>query len=190
MPQNLETAAPDLPRHILWLTLLVAASVAFSFGFACAVPFAAFAAATALTLHTRDALLLTIALWLANQIVGFAFLGYPWEGVTLLWGVVLGVVALLSTAAARLASARLAHASYGAILTASFASAFIVYEGSLYLVSAAWLGGTEDYAPAIVAYIAGLNVLAFVGLLILERLGRLLGLAASPSLGIAAPRHA
>ncbi len=70
--------------------------------------FAAFAAATALTLNTRDALLLTVALWLANQIVGFGLMGYPWDGSTLLWGAVLGVVALLSTAAARIASTRFA----------------------------------------------------------------------------------
>lgn len=189
MQQNLNTA-PDLPRHVLWLTVLVAASVAFTFGFACAVPFAAFGAATALTLNTRDALLLAIALWLANQIVGFGLLAYPWNGMTLLWGAVLGAVALLSTAAARIASTRLASASYSMILAGSFAASFIVYEGSLYIVSAVWLGGTEGFAAPIVAYIAGLNVLAFVGLLILERLGRMLGLAAAPSLGIAAPHRA
>jgi hypothetical protein len=189
MQQNLN-AQPDLSRHVLWLAVLVAASVGFTFGFACAVPFAAFGAATALTLNTRDALLLTIALWLANQIVGFGLMGYPWDGSTFLWGAVLGVVALLSTAAARIASTHLAAASYGMILAGSFAASFIVYEGSLYIVSAAWLGGTEDFAPAIVAYIAGLNILAFGGLLILERLGRMLGLAAAPSLGIAAPHHA
>jgi len=189
MQQNTNTA-PDLPRHVLWLTVLVAASVGFTLGFACAVPFAAFAAATALTLNTRDALLLTVALWLANQIVGFGFMGYPWDGATLLWGAVLGVVALLSTAAARIASTQVAHVPYGAVLVLSFAAAFVVYEGSLYIVSAAWLGGTEDYAGSIVAYIAGLNVLAFIGLLVLERLGRMLGLAAAPSLALAAPRHA
>jgi hypothetical protein len=188
--QNVTTTPPDLSRHILWLTLLVAASVAFTFGFACAVPFAAFAAATALTLNTRDALLLTIALWLANQIVGFGPLGYPWDGSTLLWGGVLGVVALLSTAAARIASTRLARAPHAVVLVLSFAAAFVVYEGSLYIVSAAWLGGTEDFAGSIVASIAELNVLAFIGLLILERLGRMLGLAAAPSPAVAAPRHA
>ncbi len=190
MLQNVNTTSPDLPRHVLWLTVLVAASVGFTFGFACAVPFAAFAAATALTLNTRDALLLTIALWLANQIIGFGFLHYPWDGSTLLWGAVLGVVALLSTAAARIAATRLAAAPYAVILIGSFAAAFIVYEASLYVISAAWLGGTEDFAGSIVAYIAELNALAFVGLLILERLGRMLGLAAAPSLAVATPRHA
>jgi hypothetical protein len=189
MQQNLK-AQPDLPRHVLWLAVLVAASVGFTFGFACAVPFAAFGAATAMTLNTRDALVLTIALWLTNQIIGFGLMGYPWDASTFLWGAVLGVVALLSTAAARIASVRLAAASYGSILAGSFAASFIVYEGSLYLVSATWLGGTEDFAPSIVAYIAGLNILALVGLLVLERLGRLLGLASAPSFGIAAPHQA
>jgi hypothetical protein len=189
MQQNLRTA-PDLSRHVLWMAVLVAASVAFTFGFACAVPFAAFGAATALTLKTRDAFLLTIALWLVNQIIGFGFLGYPWDGTTLLWGAVLGLVAVLSTAAARLASTRLAASTYAMTLIASFVAAFIVYEGSLYLVSAAWLGGTDAYAASTVASIAGLNALAFVGLLVLERLGRMLGLVAVPSFAMARPRHA
>jgi len=190
MNQNLATATPNLSRRVLWLTLLVVASVGFTFGFACAVPFAAFGAATALTLNTRDALLLTVALWLVNQLVGFGVLDYPWNGPTLLWGGVLGTVAMLTTAAARIASTRLARAPYGVALVTSFVAAFIVYEGGLYLVSAAWLGGTGGFAAPIVAYIAGLNFLAFAGLLILDRLGRTVGLAAPPSLAIASPRHA
>jgi hypothetical protein len=190
MPQNFETAAPGLPRHVLWLTILVGASVAFTFGFACAVPFAAFGAATALTLNTRDALMLTIALWLANQIVGLAFLHYPWNASTLTWGAVLGVVALLSTAAARFAAIRLSHLSRRFVPLLSFVAAFVVYEGSLFIVSAAWLGGTEDFTGSIVLYIAELNTAAFVGLLVLERLGRMLGLASPPSLGFAAPHRA
>lgn len=190
MPQNLNASTPDLARHLLWLSLLVAASVAFSFGFACAAPFAAFGAATASTLGTRDALVLTVALWLANQIVGFSLLGYPWDGTTLLWGGVLGVVALLSTTAARITSVHFAHMPRSVALALSFAAAFVAYEGSLYAISAAWLGGTEDFAAPIVAYIAALNVLAFLGLLILERLGRMLGFPARRSLALPAPHCA
>ena len=65
-------------RHQLWLTLLVTGSVAFTTVFACAAPFAAFSAATALALSRRDALLLTAGVWLANQLTGFLVLGYPW----------------------------------------------------------------------------------------------------------------
>src|SRR5438132_11138011 len=84
-------------RHWLWLAVLVGTSVAFTLGLACAVPLVAFAAAAALTLSRRDGLVLIAAVWLANQLVGFAVLGYPWTASTLAWGAVLGAVAVLTT---------------------------------------------------------------------------------------------
>jgi len=149
-------------RHWLWLALLPAASVGFTFGFACAVPFAAFGAIAALTLTRRDALLLTVALWLVNQIIGFTVLQYPWDGMTFTWGAVLGGVAVLSTAAAQ---AVIRGRGGVPAWLASFAAAFIVYEGGLYLVSAVALGGTEDFTVEIVARIFAINAAAFVGLL-------------------------
>ena len=151
--------APMGWRHALWLAVLVAASVAFSLGFACAVPFAAFAAAVALTLGCREALYLTGALWLANQLIGFGVLHYPRDAGTFTWGAVLGIVAVLTT----------------------FAGAFIVYEGSLFVVSATWLGGTEVFAPAIVIRILAINAVAFAGLLVLNRFGGVAGLTAKPA---------
>src|ERR1700729_4280882 len=101
MPYLISAFAAPGWRHWLWLALLLAASVGFTLGFACAVPFAAFGAIAALTLTRRDALLLTVALWLVNQSIGFTILHYPWDGLTLIWGAILGVVAVLSTAAAQ-----------------------------------------------------------------------------------------
>jgi hypothetical protein len=149
-------------RHWLWLALLLTASVGFTLGFACAVPFAAFGAIAALTLPRRDALLLTVTLWLVNQIIGFTILQYPWDGMTLTWGVVLGVVAVLSTAAAQ---AVIRGRRGVPAWIASFAAAFIVYEGSLYLVSAGVLGGTEDFTAEIVDRILAINAVTFAGLL-------------------------
>jgi hypothetical protein len=149
-------------RHRSWLVLLAAASLAFTLGFACAVPFAAFGAIAALTLPRRDALLLTAALWLINQAVGFTILHYPWDGSTLVWGAVLGAVAVLSTVTAQ---ALVRGRGIVAAALAAFAAAFIVYEGSLYLVSALALGGTEDFTPAIIARISAINAAAFAGLL-------------------------
>lgn len=148
-------------RHHLWLALLIAASLAFTFGFACAVPFAAFGAVAAMTLPRRDAVLLTVALWLVNQIIGFTLLHYPWDGMTLAWGAILGIVAVSSTGAA-LATIR----RQGVVATAatSFAAAFVTYEGGLYLVSAAVMGGTEDFAAAIVVRILEINAAAFAAL--------------------------
>src|ERR1700722_16951716 len=93
-------------RLLLWLALLVAGSVAFTLGFACATPLAAFGAAAALTLPRHQALGLTGAVWLASQIVGFSVLGYPLTADCLAWGAVLGIAAVAGTVAARAAATR------------------------------------------------------------------------------------
>ncbi|HTZ37011.1 MAG TPA: hypothetical protein VMB84_13350 [Stellaceae bacterium] len=149
-------------RHHLWLALLVAASLGFTFGFACAVPFAAFGAIAAMTLPRRDALLLTLALWLVNQAVGFTVLHYPWDATTVAWGAILGGVALLSTVAAQAAIRRRGIAL---VAVAGFAAAFVAYEGALYLVSATVMGGTEDFSAAIVLRILAINTAGFAALL-------------------------
>ena len=168
-------------RHHWWLGLLIAASLAFTLGFACAVPFAALGAVSAMTLPRRDALLLTVALWLINQVIGFAVLHYPWDGMTLAWGAALGGVAVLSTAAAQAAMR-----GRGLVVTAatSFVAAFLVYEGGLCLISASVMGGAEDFAAAIVVRILEINAAAFVALLaaaLLAVLGLRAGLGRAPT---------
>jgi hypothetical protein len=167
-------------RHYLWLALIVAASVAFTLGFACAVPLAAFGAAAALTLSRRDGLLLIGAVWLANQIVGFGVLGYPWTPETLAWGAILGVVAVLATVAARQAALRLARTGQAAAAGGAFVAAFAAYEGALFVAAVTAMGGTEDFTPAIVGEILTINAAAFVGLLVLNRLGAIVGLGGNP----------
>jgi len=193
LPPSRAAAPAALPagwRQALWLALLVAASVAFSLAFACAVPFAAFGAAAALTLSRREALCLMIAVWLANQLVGFGLLGYPWTPSSIAWGAVLGVVAVLSAEAARAASERLGGRGIMVLAPAAFLAAFAAYEGGLFVVAAAILGGTEDFAPAIVARIFEINVVAWAGLLLLARLAAAAGLAARPASLAAAARRA
>jgi hypothetical protein len=171
-------------RHHLWLALLIAASLGFTFGFACAVPFAAFGAVVALTLRQRDGLLLIVALWLVNQIVGFGFLHYPWDATTLVWGAILGGIAVLSTAAAQATVRR-----QGLVMTAiaSFAAAFVVYEGGLYLISATVMGGTEDFATGIVVRILEINAAAFVAILAASLLAAAMGQRAGGLGGTATP---
>jgi hypothetical protein len=193
IPKNILSghgASPTAWRHALWLALLVAASVAFSLGFSCAVPFAAFGAVAALTLERRDALMLIGAIWLANQLVGFGFLDYPWTADTFVWGIVLGAVAILCTTAGIVAAGRLEARDTILAALAAFAGAFVVYEGSLFVVSATLLGGLEDFAPAIVVRILEINAAAFVGLLILNRLGKAAGFAGGAARLSTAERHA
>ena len=155
--------------------------MAFSLGFACAAPLAAFGALAAMTLSQRDALLLTGAVWLANQLVGFAILDYPWTVSTFAWGIALGIVTALATVAARAMATRVDGRGAAVVSLAAFTSAFIVYEGGIFVVAATLLGGTEDFAPAIVARILEINAAAFAGLLVLNRLGMTVGLAARPA---------
>ena len=173
-------SAPRDWRHPLWLALLVAASVVSSLGLACAVPLAAFAAAAALSLSRGEALLLILLVWLANQLVGFALLDYPLTASTFAWAAVLGIVAILATWAAQWMAGRLANAGRAFIVTATFLTAFAVYEAALFGVSATMLGGTEIYTLAIQGRIFAINAAAFVGLLVLNGLAVSVGLARKP----------
>ena len=179
MKQPAAIGSPSVPRdwrYPLWLGLLVGASVVFSLGLACAAPLAAFAAAAALSLSRRDALLLILLVWLANQLVGFTVLHYPLTASTFAWGVVLGAVAVLATLAGQWIADRLVGGCRAVVAMATFLIAFAVYEAALFTVSATLLGGTEIYTAAIQGRIFAINAAAFVGLLVLNQLATSVGL--------------
>jgi len=178
-------------RHPLWLGLLVGTSMIFSLGLACAVPLAAFAAAAALSLSRRDALLLILLVWAANQLVGFTLLAYPWTASTFAWGAALGIVAVLATLAGQWTGSRFVNGTHMVRFAATFLIAFAVYEVALFAVSATLLGGTEIYTAAIQGRIFAINAAAFVGLLILNHLAASIGLVNRPATSLAmAERHA
>lgn len=163
-------------RHQLWLMLLIVATISFSLAFACAAPYAAFGAAAALTLSRRDALLMTATLWLANQLTGYALVGYPWTVNSAAWGPAIGIAAVLGTVGALWMVQRLAGARDIVRAVAALLVAFAVYEVALFVVAAAALGGVEMFAPAIVGQVFVTNVVALAGLYALNQLGALLGL--------------
>ena len=74
--------------------------------FACPTPFAAFGVLAAMTLPRADALRITVALWLANQIIGYAVLGYPRTANSVMWGLAIAVAAVASTMIAQVIVAR------------------------------------------------------------------------------------
>jgi hypothetical protein len=180
-------SAEDTSRaHPLWLALFVAASAAFTFVFACATPFAALSAAAALTMSRRDAVRLTVAVWLANQVLGYAVLKYPWSADSFAWGAVLGAAAILTTVTARAAALRLAGCRYGVLALATLLAAFMVYEGVLFAVAIAWLGGTESFTLPIVSRIFSVNAVALLGLYALYLVGAATGLVGPSTLRPAA----
>jgi hypothetical protein len=178
-------------RGYAWLAVLVASSVAFSLGFACATPLAAFAAAAALTLNRSDALWLVGAVWLAGQAVGYGILGYPWTWNSVSWGVVLGLAAVAATLGVRALVPRFAGANTAVRVVAAFAVAFAVYELILFVAAVTGLGELSNYMPAVVARILAINAVAFAGLLVLHQIGMTTGLAPrqaqAPSLASASP---
>lgn len=159
----------------VWLTLLIASSVVFTLALACATPLAAFGAIAAMTLVRRDAYIVAVGVWLANQAVGFACLQYPLDANCLAWGLVLGITSVLCTLAARQAVSWLG----GSLLLRGFAAfliAFVAYEGSLYL-AALVLGGTDIFTLRIQGRIFLINGFAMIGLLLLNWVGSALRIA-------------
>jgi hypothetical protein len=155
-------------RFALWATTFIVATVLSSFTLACALPLAGFAAVAALTASRREALLLTGAVWLTNQALGFLFLNYPTDPMTLFWGGALGVIALLSCESARLIVRRFDGVKGG---VAAFLAAFVVYESLVLAVTAATGPGVDHFTAPVVSRIFFINLAAFVGLFMLKALG-------------------
>ena len=164
-------------RRWLWIGLIVAASIASSLVFACATPLAALATVAAVTMDRRGALRLVAVAWLANQVVGYAVLGYPRTLESYAWGVALGAGALVALAAARLIAGVLSATGELVRVLIVFGVAFVVYESALLAAALVLRTGTEAFSSPIVLRILEVNTVALVGLLTLHWLGTLVGLA-------------
>jgi hypothetical protein len=141
---------------LLWPVLLVAVSAVGSLAFACVTPFAALGVVAAWVLSARAALLTVVSIWLANQLIGFAVLGYPWTIDSALWGLAIGAAALAATALA-CATVRLASRNVAVALGLALVVAFGGYEAGLFLMTF-WLGGEETFTLAIIGRLALLNL--------------------------------
>lgn len=136
--------------------VLVMISAVSSWQFACITPFVAFAVVAAYALSPGAALLTVMAIWLANQTIGFTVLGYPWTVDTILWGLAIDAAALLATAVACL-TLQLWVRNNIAAMGVAFVLASAAYEGGLFLVSFA-LGGAGAFTPAIIGHVGLLNL--------------------------------
>jgi hypothetical protein len=144
------------------VVLLAASSVALTLGFACALPFAAFATISALVFRPGAAVGAVLAVWFMNQVIGFSLLHYPTDPSTIAWGFALGAIGLLSLGAAFPVLSRLG--GFVGIL-ASFLAAFVVYEGAIYIVCVASGTGVGSFTAPIVTRIFLINAVSFGGLL-------------------------
>jgi len=162
-------SARDRSASAAWLALILAAAAVSCVTFACVTPFAAFAVVTAATMPWRRALAVSAAIWLINQAIGYGALGYPLDALSFAWGGAIGIAALAATATAAGLMRRRDVAWPRVAL--GFAAALAAYEGLLFLVSLG-LGGSQNFAPIIVAQVALANAGWLVGLAILGHLSR------------------
>jgi len=166
----------------LWIVFLTAASTLFSFALACVTPFAALAALAALSLPRRDMLALIGIAWLANQIVGYLWLGYPLTFDSVAWGVMLGVAALLAALAADLTVRRLAERSLIVTVAAAFLAAAAANQAALLAATLVLPASDEAFSLLVVLEVAWTNALALAGLLALHQVASAIGITArSPS---------
>lgn len=159
---------PTTNRRVIWAATVIAASNMLSFGWACALPLAGFAAVAALTTARREALLLTGAVWFANQAVGFLFLHYPTDAMTLFWGGALGVIAMLSCESAGLLARRFPGLTGG---LAAFLAAFVVYESLVLAVTALTGPGVDHFDAPVVTRLFLINLGAFAALMMVKAVG-------------------
>ena len=164
--------------RVLWMGTLVAVSAGLTASLTCVAPFVALSVAAAATLPVRQALLCTLAVWLANQAVGFAVLSYPWTPSTLEWGLAIGLATVAATLTAQWLLGRFDGARTPVRTVTAFAAAFAVYESLLAAVAVFLLGGAAAFAPSIIAQVLGLNAATLAGL---WGLGWLLSLGSSTS---------
>jgi hypothetical protein len=181
LPVSTGTAArlaPVEPRRapLFALALLAAACALASFAFACATPFAAFAVVAAAMLPLRRALLVVAGAWLVNQGIGFAFLGYPIDANTALWGLAIGAAALIATAASAAVLQAVPRMAGLPALGFALAAAYSAYELAMIAVTPL-LGGEAAFEPAIVARLGLLSLFWLVGLVAACEVFRLLAAA-------------
>lgn len=164
-------------EFLLWIGVLVATAVVFSFALACGMPFAALGALAALALAPRDAAFLVGLGWFANQVIGFGFLGYPLDVITLAWGGALGLSALAAAGAAMIAVRLMPRSGLIVCALHAFLAAWAAQQGTVFAASLVLGSSDTAFAPAVLWFIFWTNALAFAALLGAQILGARAGLA-------------
>jgi hypothetical protein len=156
-------------HRALWMALIAAASLVLSFAFACAAPFAALAALAALNLRRREAVIIVVASFLANQAIGFGALDYPRDALTFAWGVAMGAATLASLFTAEAAVRHLRNAHTLVRGGAVFLAAFLAYEAALYAATFVLGGAEAAFAASAIRQVFLIDATCFIGLLALDR---------------------
>jgi hypothetical protein len=186
MPSAMTEASPW--KRAAWIAIIVAASLAFSFALACATPFAALAAVSALMLKPRDAFAALALAWMGNQVVGYGLLAYPVDAASLAWGGVLGLSALFAAAAAIFAAGRTRDFGFTVSAACAFPAAFAAQQLTVLSATSFLPSGDGVFSASVVLLIFSTNALAFAVLMALQAIGELSGVAPARIEGTATAR--
>ena len=155
-----------------WSLGLYALVVAGCLALACLEPLVAVAVLAASRLGFARALLMTAAVWLTGQAIGFGLRDYPVDAQTVGWGLGLGVVALASLVAAALVLPRLPQGWPEAFRVAvAFVPAFVANQLAALAVELA-IKGSCDIVPGVITAIGLINAGWLAALLALDALAR------------------
>ncbi len=143
---------PPQSGTVAWAGTLAAAAVLGTLATACMMPFVGMAVAAAATMPRARAAATVAMAWAANQLLGFALLGYPPTALAISWGAALGLAALLATLVGAAVLGRTRHTPTGLVL--AFVIAFASYELGLFGF-AQLAGGAGTFTRDIVLRILG-----------------------------------
>ncbi|WP_068875621.1 MULTISPECIES: hypothetical protein [unclassified Phenylobacterium] len=154
-------------RAGLWSAGLVALVVGGSFLAGCLEPLVAVAVIAAGALPLGRALLLTAAVWLAGQAVGFGLHDYPRDAQTMSWGVGLGLAALAATLAAAPALRAFAGQPVWLRGGAAFVAAFVANQVAILGVEQVVTGACE-VRPGVISLVGLVNGVWLAVLLLID----------------------
>jgi hypothetical protein len=174
LPATADLSESTSRARLIWTAVLTIAAVSGSLALSCVTPFAALAVALAGTVGLRQSLRSVAIVWLANQVVGFVFFHFPLTANTFLWGVAIGIAALMTTIVAAIVMKYASSSTAVVRLSVALLASFTVYELVL-LVAAIFLGSLETFRPSIVAELGWINAASLLGMIVLNELAAALG---------------
>lgn len=164
---DFQIAHPSFMASFIWLLILTLAAVGVTVVLSCVTPFAALAVALAATVGLRASLCLMVAVWLANQVMGFALFHFPPTRDTLLIGIAIAGAAVMGTIAAWVVLKQMRSRPVLLRLGVALLVSFAVYELAL-LAAVMFFGDLETFQPAIVAQLGFINAVSLVGMVALN----------------------
>lgn len=158
------------------IVLLAGATTAAAAALGCATPFPAIAAIAALTMNTRDGLILVALSWIASQVIGFGLRGYPLDAEALGLAASIGGSAVVGLFAATMLLRHTPVSNVPLRAAVALIGAFAAFKGAVLSPSLLLADGAHGFTSDVLARQAVRNLLFLAGLVALHRVALSVGL--------------